>query len=93
MKVSVLREELQRLEREGRGDSDLYVTPTMGLCAARHRPGEGVVVGFDFSDHPVEAIDDSFCQPEDATVVFLEFGITDQSRVTHTSRDRRGPAH
>lgn len=79
MKVSALLEKLQRLETEGRGDCDLYVTPTTRLCEVSHRPGDGIVVGFDFGDHPVEAVDDAVYQPEDSDAVFLQFGIPDQA--------------
>ena len=79
MKLRALREKLQRLETEGRGECDLYVTPTTELCQVSHRPGAGVVVGFDSGDHPVEAVDDAIYQPEDDDVVFLEFGMPDQA--------------
>jgi hypothetical protein len=75
LNVTTLRETLQRLESEGRGDCDLYVTPTLRLSDASHRPGGGVVIGFDKVDHPVEAVDDGFCQPEDSAIIFLEFGL------------------
>ncbi|GAA0923278.1 hypothetical protein [Virgisporangium aurantiacum] len=77
MKVSVLLEKLQRLETEGRGQCDLYVTPTIELCHVSHRPGNGIVVEFDSSDYPVEAVDDTYSQPEDADIVFLTFGMPD----------------
>jgi hypothetical protein len=79
MKVSALLEKLQRLETEGRGECDLYVTPTTELCNVSHRPGNGIVVGFDGGDHPVEAVDDVVYQPEDSDAIFLEFGIPDQA--------------
>ena len=75
MNVTTLRETLQRLEREGRGNCDLYVTPSLQLCEASHRPGDGVVVGFDQADHPVEAVDDGFNRPEDSAIIFLNFGL------------------
>jgi len=75
MKVSALLEKLQRLQTEGRGECDLYVTPTTELCNVSHRPGDGIVVGFDSSDHPVEAVNDAVYQPEDSDAIFLEFGI------------------
>jgi hypothetical protein len=73
--VTTLRETLQRLEDDGRGDCDLYVTPNSRLCDASHRPGDGVVVGFDNADHPVEAVDDGFNRPEDSAIIFLNFGL------------------
>ena len=74
MKVGALLERLRRLEAEGRGACDLYVVPTRELCQVSHRPGDGVVVGFDLGDHPVEKVDDIINHPEDADAVFLEFG-------------------
>ena len=78
MKVSTLREELERLESQGRGGCDLYVIPTVELHAVSHRPGYGVVVGFEDIDHPLERIDDVIYQPGDDDAIFLEFGKPDQ---------------
>jgi hypothetical protein len=91
MKVSALRKKLQRLETEGRGECDLYVTPTTELCQVSHRPGAGIVVGFDSDDHPVEAVDDTIYQPEDSDAVFLQFGMPDQATTT-TADDSEPPA-
>lgn len=79
MKVSALLEKLQRLQTEGRGECALYVTPTTELCSVSHRPGDGIVVGFDSGDHPVEAVDDIVHQPEDSDVIFLQFGLPDRA--------------
>jgi hypothetical protein len=79
MKVSALLETLQRLQDEGRGDSDLFVTPTMELCNVSHRPGAGTVVGFDSVDYPVESVDDMINQPEDSDAIFLEFGLPERA--------------
>jgi hypothetical protein len=76
--VRALREKLELLENEGRGDSVLYVGPTIELCNVSHRPGDGVVVGFDDADHPIEAVDDSFCALEDSAFIFLKFGPPDR---------------
>ncbi|GAA0937828.1 hypothetical protein [Virgisporangium aurantiacum] len=78
MKVTMLREELERLEQQGRGDCRLYVFPTRQLQDVSHRPGHGTIVGFDDGDFPIEAVDESFTQPEDAEIIFLEFGMSDQ---------------
>ena len=76
--VTTLREHLQRLESEGRGHCTLYAFPTRALQDASHQPGHGTLVGFDDSDYPIEAIDESFTQPEDADIIFLEFGMPKQ---------------
>ena len=79
MKVTTLREALEHLEVQGRGDCSLYAFPARKLLEVSHRPGLGVVVGFDDDDYPVEAINDTFTRPEDAAVIFLEFGIPDEN--------------
>ncbi|GAA0951557.1 hypothetical protein Vau01_035860 [Virgisporangium aurantiacum] len=58
--------------------------PNLRLSNAIHRPGDGVVIGFDKIDHPVEAVDDGFCQPEDSAIIFP--GV-------RTARPQRPGAH
>ena len=87
--VTTLREHLQRLEAEGRGNCTLYAFPTRALQDVSFRPGHGTVVGFDDADYPIEGVDESFTQPEDAEIIFIEFGMPRQKATEDPAPRRR----
>lgn len=80
--VTRMRQELERLEREGRGHSGLYIQPTSTL----HRS----VIAFDDIDYPIVAVNDFHTTPDDADVVFLEFGPAQQHAQHLLAQPRTG---